>query len=464
MQTPKNAEQNREYSQRKALALTVRNLLASRGIAARPLNRLSYTTPYSVFLGLEKASTVRVAQVLALDDDIAQEIAAAHGVRASVRMSKSPLGVEVLRPNPTPLRLNGLPVLEPHTALVGQSFGMDGPSDVVLPMEGNHLLVAGQTGSGKSTALAMVVLTLALSTPTESMEMLLSDAKNEDLRHLEGLPHVVGAAWGVDEAQHVALIRYAYNEMERRITAGPGKYRRVVLVIDELPQMAAVGEFSELLGKVMQMGRSKGITVIGAAQGANQKELGGKAVASNFTLALVGKMRKAAYSSGATGMEDSGAERLPGNGSFVLAKAGELQRLQGYMLDAKQRHRWLSECARRWMPLEAAEMPIEAAKGRSIGEYTPKPAKGRTEALPDAIKRLMDDYAEGVDDNGKPVWRRGFVTAAITILNGGAAASGGTFQALRKRLSEMEDTYLLTYLLTSTREKEEASGEVSVWM
>jgi len=100
---------------------------------------------------------------------------------------------------------------------------------------GNALFV-GIPGSGTTTALATVALTLADTLPPDEMDLVVLDMGAGDLAPLGKLPHAIGYAGSGSGAreQQTRLLRYLKNELDRRKANPAGHYRRTVFLLDGL--------------------------------------------------------------------------------------------------------------------------------------------------------------------------------------------------------------------------------------
>ncbi|HHU38187.1 MAG TPA: FHA domain-containing protein [Propionibacterium sp.] len=98
-----------------------------------------------------------------------------------------------------------------------------------------NILLAGIPGSGTSTTLATLALSMARTWSPEELDLFVLDMASRDLADLEGLPHTVsyvGPGSGARERQ-VRLFNHLRAELERRRTT-PGPHRRTVLLLDGL--------------------------------------------------------------------------------------------------------------------------------------------------------------------------------------------------------------------------------------
>lgn len=101
-----------------------------------------------------------------------------------------------------------------------------------------NLMLAGIPGSGTSTTLATIALTMARTWSPDDLDLFVLDMGSRDLAALEGLPHTVsyvGPGPGARERQ-VRLFNHLRAELERRRTT-PGPHRRTVLLLDGLASL-----------------------------------------------------------------------------------------------------------------------------------------------------------------------------------------------------------------------------------
>ncbi|MDI6104800.1 FtsK/SpoIIIE domain-containing protein [Actinoplanes sp. NEAU-A12] len=111
------------------------------------------------------------------------------------------------------------------------------------PVEGN-LLIFGIPGSGTTTALADLALSLATVLSPEELEVYALDFGAGDLKALEGLPHTGSVILADDRERQVRLVRHLRAELDRRRGGAPR--RRTLVLIDNLSAMRA--EFDDTEG------------------------------------------------------------------------------------------------------------------------------------------------------------------------------------------------------------------------
>ena len=209
-----------------------------------------------------------------------------------------------------------------------------------------HLLIAGQTGSGKSVALEAILAGLCeRKTPTE-LQLLLVDPKSTELVEFESDPHLRGEiGWVAEDA--ISMLDDGIAEMERRYEAFrsskvrslPEFNRAATSDSDRLPWwLIVLDEYADLtsdpddrkaiegrLKRLAQKGRAAGIHLIVATQ-KPAAEVISTVVRSNLP-AQLGLRVKTAIDSRII-LDESGAEALAGSGDAFLKTARGMQRLQ----------------------------------------------------------------------------------------------------------------------------------------
>lgn len=246
------------------------------------------------------------------------------------------LALELPHPQPKPLMATNaaLTSAKPHTMLTGRSY-IEGPQDEYIVFdETPHVLIVGITGAGKSVLLQTMLLSLAANTSPAECRFVLVDLKNEDLVPFEKLPHCLTFAGNRTAA--LDALRWVWNEKEKRIANRGYKPYRVVLVLDEMAQLAGDSEARNILGDLGSIGRSKDINLIGATQHPTEKGGLGSLLKANFPIRLAG-MVSPGLSHVATGRPRTHADLLPGKGAFLRCEGPHVYRFQSYFVDEKNR-------------------------------------------------------------------------------------------------------------------------------
>ena len=186
----------------------IEQTLAEFGLPARVIGyRIGPTiTQYAVEPGyIEKPGPdgemtqqkVRVAQISALQRDLALRLSAERLRIEAPVPGRSFVGIEVPNPRNTVVRLRQLMESEEYQKLkspLAIVLGRDVSGHPVVADLGRmpHLLIAGTTGSGKSVLIAALVTCLAVNNTPEKLRMALLDPKMVELTRFNGLPHLFG--------------------------------------------------------------------------------------------------------------------------------------------------------------------------------------------------------------------------------------------------------------------------------
>ena len=221
--------------------------------------------------------------------------------------------------------------IPPITAVLGLD---DGGRPLLLQLTSPnvaHVLVAGTTGSGKTALARTIVTSLALLNPQRNLQMLLIDPKARGFAPLRQLPHLLRPVLTRNDEVLPAL-RQMVDEMERRDREARSE-PRLVVVLDELADLIQVGgkELEQMLTRLTQRGREAGIHLVACTQKPAAAVIGGL-IKSNFPVRLVGSVTSPEDAKVATGMAGTGAERLLGQGDFLLVIKGQARRFQSAYL------------------------------------------------------------------------------------------------------------------------------------
>lgn len=198
-----------------------------------------------------------------------------------------------------------------------------------------HMLVAGVTGSGKTQLLLSIILSLAISNDPQHLSMLLVDPKGIDFTRsaIAKLPHLISKPI-VDLDEATVAIHKIRLELDRRKEIGnhSDSKKGIFIFCDE---MASVTNHSQAavddLEEIARLGRAWGIHLIIATQRPTSKFMD-TAMRSQLPCNLTGAVTSPEEAKYATGHKESGADRLPGQGAFILNSQQYFNhRLQGLL-------------------------------------------------------------------------------------------------------------------------------------
>ena len=212
-----------------------------------------------------------------------------------------------------------------------------------------HVLIAGNTGSGKTMLARTLALSLAMLNPPRQVQMVMIDPKRRGFAPLEKLPHLLTPL--IDSTGRAGLVlARLVEEMEARDRNGCST-PHIVVFIDELADLMMAGRrtIGRPLTRLAQRGREAGIHLVASTQRPTASVIGGL-VKANFPVRVVGSVASAEEAKIASGMPRTGAQLLLGKGDFVVVARGESLRVQGPYVSSGEMKRIVTRLAQARRP------------------------------------------------------------------------------------------------------------------
>ncbi|MGH9103963.1 MAG: DNA translocase FtsK 4TM domain-containing protein, partial [Acidimicrobiales bacterium] len=169
---------------------------------------------------LELGAGVKVARVTNLHKDIAYAMASADVRILAPIPGRSAIGVEVPNQQRQVVALADLLASEEarkarHPLEVALGRDIAGRPVMVNLAEMPHVLIAGATGSGKSSAINSLLASVLMRATPDQVRLILVDPKRVELGQYNGLPHLLSPVV-VDPKKAANALSWAVKEMERR--------------------------------------------------------------------------------------------------------------------------------------------------------------------------------------------------------------------------------------------------------